>query len=136
MSYPISGLNTTYRHKGYDVGHKIVPHGISVAVTSPAVFEFTASASPDRHLEVAAIFGADVTNAKAADAGRILSEALRGFLHTLDVPNGITAFGFSRDHLPALVDGTLPQHRVTKLAPNPASRDALEALFERSLRIY
>ncbi|KAI9337873.1 iron-containing alcohol dehydrogenase-domain containing protein [Zopfochytrium polystomum] len=120
MSYPISGLNKSYRHKGYEVGHKIVPHGISVAVSAPAVFQFTSPACPERHLEVAQMFGADVSNAKLSDAGAILSDALRKFLFNLDVPNGISAFGFERSHL----------------APNPVNEEKLERLFENSFTIY
>jgi hypothetical protein len=34
---------------------------------------------------------------------------------------------------PALVEGTLPQHRVTKLSPRPAGPDELAALFEDAM---
>lgn len=38
MSYPISGQNPSkYTHPGYAVPHPIIPHGVSVAVTAPAV---------------------------------------------------------------------------------------------------
>ncbi|KAJ3205470.1 Hydroxyacid-oxoacid transhydrogenase, mitochondrial [Dinochytrium kinnereticum] len=136
MSYPIAGLNKGYVHKGYNVGHKIIPHGISVAVTSPAVFNFTSTACPDRHLEAAQIFGADITNAKQADAGLILADALRRFLSKLDVPDGLSALGFRKDQVSDLVLGTLPQHRVTKLAPNPVNAEHLERLFEASFKLY
>ncbi|KAJ3416761.1 signal recognition particle subunit srp68 [Chytridiales sp. JEL 0842] len=130
MSYPIAGLNKGYKHKGYEVDHKIIPHGISVAVTSPAVFNFTAPACPERHLEAAEIFGADIGRVRHEDAGRILSDALRKFLQDLDVPDGIGALGFKKDDVENLVLGTLPQHRVTKLAPNPVGAEELERLFE------
>jgi hydroxyacid-oxoacid transhydrogenase len=38
--------------------------------------------------------------------------------------------------VPALVEGTLPQHRVTKLSPRPAAADDLARLFEESLRAW
>ncbi|KAI0232406.1 hypothetical protein L0F63_005254 [Massospora cicadina] len=137
MSYPISGLNRGYQHPGYEsTGHAIVPHGVSVAVTSPAVFEFTAPACPERHLEAAAIFGRDVSRVRREDAGPALADALREFLHGLKVPNGLKAFGYGAKDLDALVAGTLPQHRVTKLAPLAAEADSLYGMFERSLAIY
>ncbi|KNC96439.1 uncharacterized protein SPPG_08032 [Spizellomyces punctatus DAOM BR117] len=136
MSYPIAGGVKSYRHKGYDVGHPIVPHGISVAVTSPAVFKFTAPACPERHLEAAALFGADVTNAKLADAGLILSDALRRFLDNLDVPNGLSALGYSKEDVPKLVEGTLPQERVTRLAPRGVGYEEIQRLVEDSFTLY
>jgi hydroxyacid-oxoacid transhydrogenase len=35
--------------------------------------------------------------------------------------------------MPSLVEGTLPQHRVTKLSPRPAGPDELAALFEDAM---
>ena len=46
MSYPVAGLVKNYRPRDYSVDHPMVPHGISVIVNAPAVFRFTASASP------------------------------------------------------------------------------------------
>ena len=47
MSYPVSGNVKNYRAPGYGADHPLVPHGISVILNAPAVFRFTASASPD-----------------------------------------------------------------------------------------
>ncbi|KAJ3173030.1 Hydroxyacid-oxoacid transhydrogenase, mitochondrial [Geranomyces variabilis] len=136
LSYPIAGGVKNYQHPGYKVDHKIVPHGISVAVSAPAVFKWTAPACADRHLEAAALFGADISNAKQADAGPILSDAIRKFLHVLDVPNGISALGYTKDDTNMIVEGTLPQHRVTKMSPRPVDYEALERLVEDSYTIY
>ncbi|KAF9971285.1 Hydroxyacid-oxoacid transhydrogenase, mitochondrial [Actinomortierella ambigua] len=137
MSYPISGLNKSYKHPEYNVDHKIVPHGISVAVTAPAVFRYTAAACPDRHLKAAEIFGANITSATAASsAGELLSEQITRFLHDLGVPNGLTALGYSEKDIPALVKGTLPQHRVTKLAPLTTGEQALEKIFANAMVNY
>ena len=38
--------------------------------------------------------------------------------------------------IPALVLGTLPQHRVTKLSPRPANEADLASLFRESLAIW
>ena len=52
------------------------------------------------------------------------------------MPNGLNAVGFSSDDIDKLVEGTLPQHRVTKLSPRPASAEDLKQLFLDSLKIW
>ncbi|KAI5807399.1 iron-containing alcohol dehydrogenase-domain containing protein [Peziza echinospora] len=141
MSYPISGLNPSkYVHPFYPQGNPLIPHGVSVAVTAPAVFEFTAPSNPERHLECARIFGADVTRARNEDAGKILSDAIKGFLGGLgDQPRGLKGLGFERKDIPGLVEGTVPQRRVLQLAPGlelevgPRQREELENLFENAM---
>ncbi|KAF9927677.1 Hydroxyacid-oxoacid transhydrogenase, mitochondrial [Linnemannia zychae] len=137
MSYPISGLNKTYKHPEYNVDHSIVPHGISVAVTAPAVFRYTGAACPDRHFKAAEIFGADLSKVrKGESAGPLLAEQLTKFLEGLGVPDGIGALGYTKADIPALVKGTLPQHRVTKLAPLTTGAEALEKIFEDAMKNY
>ena len=133
MSYPVSGNVKSYRAPGYTTDHAIVPHGMSVILNAPAVFRFTASANPARHLQAAEALGANVTGAKAEDAGKILADRITWFMQRLQMPNGLKAIGYSTSDIPALVEGTLPQHRVTKLSPRPASPDDLAKLFEDSL---
>ncbi|NQU21168.1 MAG: iron-containing alcohol dehydrogenase [Candidatus Nealsonbacteria bacterium] len=133
MSYPVSGMVHTYRPEGYVTDEPLVPHGISVILNAPAVFRFTGEACPERHLHAAELLGADISGAKAADAGKILADRVVEFMQRLKIPNGLSAVGYTRDHVPALVQGTLPQHRVTKLSPRPAGEEELTRLFEESM---
>lgn len=139
MSYPVSGQNPGYKHAGYEVSSPIIPHGVSVAVTAPAVFKFTAASNPDRHLLAAEAFGVDITNVKRESAGEVLSEAIAKFLADLgDQPKGLKELGFTSEHIEGLVEGTIPQARVLMLAPGLAKelqqeRDQLRALFEEAM---
>ena len=140
MSYPISSQNPGYQHAGYEVDVPIIPHGVSVAVTSPAVFRFTAASNPERHLAAAECFGVDISQVKKESADEVLGEALADFLAKLgDQPRGLKALGFGREHLDTLVEGTIPQARVLMLAPNLETQDVeyereqLRGLFEEAL---
>ena len=140
MSYPISGSNPGYKHAGYEVETPIIPHGVSVAVTAPAVFKFTGPSNPERHLAAAEAFGVDVSNVKKESAGEVLSEALAQFLVKLgDQPRGLKALGFTNDHVNDLVEGTMPQKRVLMLAPTldetneDVEREQLRGLFEEAM---
>ena len=133
MSYPVSGQVKHYCAPGYPDNHPLVPHGFSVILNAPAVFRFTGPANPARHLQAAAALGADITGVKDADGGRILADRITWFMERLKVPNGLKAVGYTSADIPALVTGTLPQHRVTKLSPRPAGPDDLAALFEAAM---
>jgi hydroxyacid-oxoacid transhydrogenase len=136
MSYPVAGMVREYRHPGYTVDHPLIPHGISVILNTPAVVRFTASASPERHRRAARALGAEADGVSAAEAGEVLAQRVIEIMRALDVPNGLAAVGYTEADIPALVGGTLPQHRVTKLSPVPAGPEDLEGLFRASMQIW
>ena len=136
MSYPVAGMVRDFRPSGYEVDHPIVPHGMSVILNTPAVVRFTAAACPARHLRAAAALGADVSDTGLEEAGALLADTVIRFLKRLDMPNGLSAVGYSEQDIPALVRGTLPQHRVTKLSPRPVGAAELTELFRDSLTIW
>jgi len=136
MSYPVSGMVRRYQPAGYPADHPLVPHGIAVVLNAPAAFRFTAPACPGRHLQAAEALGADVSRARPEDAGRILSDLVIGFMRRLGIPNGLSAIGYTREDIPRLVEGTLPQHRVIKLSPRPVGAEELAGIFEDALRYW
>jgi hydroxyacid-oxoacid transhydrogenase len=136
MSYPVSGMVRDYHPPGYPSGDPLVPHGISVVLNAPEAFRFTGPGCPDRHLQAAELLGADVSRAKPADAGHILADQLIRLMQRLGVPNGLRAIGYTPEDIPALVEGTLPQHRVLKLSPRPAGREDFARLFEKSMVLW
>ncbi len=135
MSYPVSGLVRSFVPEGYPGDHAIVPHGMSVILNAPAVFRFTAPANPERHLEAARLLGADSSGAGPDDAGDVLSAKLIDIMRRTGMPNGLSAVGFTDADVDQLVAGTIPQHRVTKLSPRPASESDLAAMF-RDAMVY
>lgn len=136
MSYPVAGKVKSFQPPGYLTDHPLIPHGISVVLHTPAVVRFTAPCSPEKHLQAAAALGADISRARHEDAGAILADRVIDLMQRLNVPNGLSAVGYTSAQIPELVEGTLPQHRVTKLSPRPAGPDDLAMLFEQSLKIW
>jgi len=133
MSYPVSGMVKSYCAPGYPDDHPLVPHGFSVILNAPAVFRFTGGASPERHLRAAEALGCDVSRCRNEDAGRILADRIAWYMQKLNTPNGLRAIGYTFSDIPALVEGTLPQHRVTKLSPRPALAEDLSRVFEDAM---
>ena len=136
MSYAVSGLVTDYAPEDYPQGKAIVPHGMAVILNAPAVFRYTASSNPERHMRAARLLGADIAGAGPEDAGDLIADRLIFILKEIGVPNGLGGVGYTPDDIPALVEGTLPQHRVTKLAPRATGADELTALFTDSMQLW
>jgi len=136
MSYPVAGMVRSYIPEGYSPDHPIIPHGMAVILNAPAVFRFTAPACPERHLEGARLLGVDITEAKKEDAGDILADAVISLMKKTGMPNGLAAVGYTAEDVDKLVEGTLPQHRVTKLSPRPFTPEDLKKLFLDSLTCW
>jgi hydroxyacid-oxoacid transhydrogenase len=50
-------------------------------------------------------------------------------MQDLRIPNGLRRLGYQPSDIPALVQGTLPQHRVTKLSPRALGPEDLAQIF-------
>ena len=136
MSYPVSGMARDYHVDGYPAGRPLIPHGMSVILNAPAVFRFTAAADPQRHLYAANLLGVDITDARPEDAGDLLAGAIIDIMRRAGMPNGLAAVGYGPADVESLVQGTLPQHRVTTLSPRPAGAADLVQLFLDSLTLW
>ena len=136
MSYPVSSLVKKYRPDGYPEENAIVPHGMAVILNAPAVFRYTAHSNPERHIHAARLLGADVSDVGPEEAGDVLSDRIIHILKEINAPNGLKELGYTDNDIPALVKGTLPQHRVTKLAPRETGSEDLVKLFSQSMQLW
>jgi hydroxyacid-oxoacid transhydrogenase len=136
MSYPVSGMVRDYIPEGYPPGQPIVPHGMAVVLNAPAALRFTGPARPQRHLEAARLMGVKIGAAAEEQAGEILASAVIDLMKKAGMPNGLSAVGYTEKDVDKLVEGTLPQHRVTKLCPRPFSPEDLRQIFLDSLTLW
>ena len=136
MSYPVSGMVRDYKPDDYSVGHPIIPHGMSVVLNAPAVFRFTAMASPERHIEAARMMGMDTVNVSNDEAGDILASGIIDLMKKAGIPNGLSAVGYTPEDADRLVEGTLPQQRVIGLSPRRFTPEDIKGLFLESMRCW
>jgi hydroxyacid-oxoacid transhydrogenase len=77
-----------------------------------------------------------VEGADPGQAGELLAEAVIRLMRSAGMPNGLAAVGYSEADLDRLVEGTLPQKRVTALCPRPFGPGDLRDLFRDSLELW
>jgi len=139
MSYSVAGLVRSFRCAGYPDDEALVPHGISVVVGAPSVFRATAETSPDRHLEAAAMLGADVRGARAGhagDAGEALAGVLTGLMRATGIPNGVSGVGYGDADVESLARGAIVQKRLVDNAPMNVDEDGMRALFRGAMTCW
>ena len=136
MSYAVAGQVKDYHASGWEQDHAMVPHGIAVIVNSPAVFELTGAACPDRHIAAASSFGSDIKDVDEKEAGSLLAQRVRDMMKATGIPNGLTGVGYTEDDLENLTDGAIPQKRLIDNAPLPIDREQLKELFKKALTYW
>ena len=136
MSYPVAGMVKNNYVDGYPSHHPIIPHGMSVILNAPAVFRYTGPMNPQRHLQAAELMGADISNSRIEDAGDILAETIVNLIRQINIPNGLSAVGYSESDAKNLAKGAIPQHRVIKLSPRQVTEADLEKLFLDSMQLW
>ena len=136
MSYAVAGLVRDFTPAGYLSTEPLVPHGMAVVLNAPAVFRTLAPTAPQRHLEAAALLGADTRSATPDDAGEVLAGELIRIIRDVGLPNGLAGVGYGETDCAALVAGTWPQQRLLSNAPVDITREQLADLFGAALRYW
>ena len=80
--------------------------------------------------------GADVSDANPEDAGDLLADAIVSLIQQINIPNGLSAVGYTPEDVDRLVEGALPQQRVIKLSPRPVAETDLRQLFLNSITLW
>jgi alcohol dehydrogenase class IV len=113
----------------------MVPHGMSVIVSAPAVAKFTASSSPAKHRRAADMLAADLTRYDD-EVGDVLAAALARLMCATGMPNGLRALGYGPADVNALVAGAYAQQRLLANAPRPVGEEELAELFRGALTAW
>jgi hydroxyacid-oxoacid transhydrogenase len=75
-----------------------------------------------------------VAGVPVLESGELLADRLIELMRLAQVPNGLADVGYQEQDIPALVEGILPQHRETKLAPVEVDGKLLTTLLCGALR--
>jgi alcohol dehydrogenase class IV len=133
MSYAVAGLVKDYHAEGWSPDHPMVPHGIAVILNSPAVFQMTGAACPERYLAAVEAIDGDLKSVDKEDAGWVLADRIIDMMKATGVPDGLTGVGYTEDDLDDLTDKAFPQKRLIDNAPMPINREQLKGLFKSAM---
>lgn len=136
MSYGVTHLMQDIVTEGYPVGTPFIPHGISVIVSAPSIFSYTAAAAPERHLQGATYLQADQKGATPDDAGEVLSKRLIELMKATHMPNGLSGVGFSEAHVAELAASSIRQGRAIANAPRESNQVDLENMYRGALSYW
>ena len=131
MSYAVSGNVKDFHLSDYPDDHAMVPHGLSVAITAPAIFNFTAKSDLQRHIDVTKALGMSDVNEDNVHV--MLPRAIKNIMTSIGMPTKLSDLGYNESDVDDLVKVTLPQHRVIKLSPIEVDAKDLKNLFIKSL---
>jgi len=134
LSYGVTHLMQDITTDGYAVASPFVPHGISVAVSAPAIFRYTAAAAPERHFEAAGYLQADLRGAAAEDSGEALAQRLIELMRKTGVPNGLTGVGFAPADVPALAASSARQVRAIANSPRETNLVDIENIYSAAMQ--
>ncbi len=136
MSYGVTHLMQDVTTPDYDVKSPFVPHGISVIVSAPAIFRYTAESAPDRHFQAAKYLGADCEHAGPADAGEIVANRIIDMMKSTAIPNGLGGVGFTHGDVKALTESTIRQKRAIANAPRETNATDIENMYNNALSYW
>jgi len=136
FSYGVTNLMHDVVTDDYPVPSPFVPHGISVILTSPSAFRFTAEGAPQRHLEAAACLGANTNDATPADAGEVVATRIVELMRATQMPNGLQGIGFTTDNAVALADAVMNQRRAIGNAPRETSHADATEVFKNAMTYW
>jgi len=121
LAYPIAGR----RHE--------LPHGITVAVTGPAMLEFIEPIVPDKLARIAQLLGEKTEGLTIREAAALAKEALIKLMKDVNLPSGISEFGFEEKDLKELSEGAILQQRLLAVSPRPINVQEIIEIYRKSL---
>ncbi|RLA36307.1 MAG: alcohol dehydrogenase [Gammaproteobacteria bacterium] len=136
MSYPIAGMVKEFVPDGFPDGKVQVPHGMSVALGTPASFRFIGGRAGEKTRAAFGLLGGDPASISVDEAGAAVAECVADIMQQLEIPNGLAALGFSDEDVPGLAQGCHEQQRLLINTPVPVDIADLEATFRDAMVIW
>jgi len=107
-------------------------HGTTNGILLPPVLEFNRAASEERLRDLAVAIGIEVYGLTTSEAAAATIERIRKLLQEVDIPGRLSAFGVTREMIPALARKAM-EDACHLSNPRPCSEADMAELYERAL---
>ena len=136
MSYGVTHLMNDITTEGYAIASPFIPHGISVIVSAPAIFQYLGDAAPQRHVDALRFLSAEDVDVGPNEIGEALSNRLIELMRGTNMPNGLREVGFSEKDIGKLADSSIRQKRAILNAPRVASLEDMQSIYRSALSYW
>jgi len=109
-----------------------VPHGVSIAITLPAVMAFNHSAAPERFAEVAQALGETTAGHVPITAAQRAVEFVSQLARDIGIRQGLSECGVREEHVPRVVEEAMKSGNVP-VNPRETTAEQLAQILRDSL---
>ncbi len=109
-----------------------IHHGTANGILLPAVLDFNRLTSEERLRDLALAMDLDVARLTISQAASAAIERVRKLLKEVDIPERLSAYGITREMIPALAKKAM-EDACHQLNPRPCTESDMIDLYERAL---
>ncbi|NLD74953.1 MAG: iron-containing alcohol dehydrogenase, partial [Chloroflexi bacterium] len=111
--------------------HFSIPHGVICGLLLPYTMEYNLAYAGKKYAEVYRLMGGAASGEADADA-RAAVEGVRGLLGRIGIPTRLRDYGVGEEHLPQIIDESLPSGSLQH-NPRPLAAEDVRAILEAAL---
>lgn len=133
IAFTNAGLGATHAIAMATGAIQHTPHGITIALTLPAVMRFNATSAPNRYAEIARLLGEETSGTSRVEAAEAAATAVERLAADIDIEGGLSTLGVEEENVNHLAERASTLQRLLAGNPRRVDQDDLEEIIHRSL---
>jgi len=133
MAFTNAGLGATHAVAMAAGALHHTPHGVTIAVTLPAVMRFNAPSAHDRYAEIAELLGEDTTDASDDEAAEAAARGVERLAADVGIDGGLSSLGIEEGDVAGVAERASRLERLLAGNPRRVDNADLEGIVHASL---
>lgn len=133
IAFTNAGLGATHAIAMATGAIQHTPHGITIALTLPAVMRFNATSAPNRYAEIAELLGEETSGTGRVEAAEAAATAVERLAADIGIEGGLSTLGVEEENVDHLAERASTLQRLLAGNPRRIDQDDLEEIIHRSL---